>query len=158
MVGFQVNREGGGIAGAVLALGLAAAERLPGTRGRGAIYALLRLMMRTLRVMVAVVIVLLAVAIIIPNFLTPRAVSSMSACVANLKRIEEAKQQWALENNKKPADIPSETDIFGEGRPIRVKPGCPDGGTYILGALSEKPKCTVGPPAHTLDYDPKRFR
>ena len=110
--------------------------------------------MRALKVIAAVAMVLLAVAIIIPNFLEPRSVSSVSACVANLKYIEEAKQRWASENNKKPTDIPSESDLFGEGG----LPGCPAGGSYHLGAVNEKATCTIGPPAHTLDYDRRKFR
>ena len=114
--------------------------------------------MRTLKVIAAVAIVLLDVAIIIPNFLEPRSVSSTSACVANLKKIEKAKQRWASENNKKPTDIPSDNDLFGDGLPIRVKPQCPAEGTYNLGAVNEKPICTIGPPAHTLDYDRRKYR
>ena len=122
------------------------------------VYAL-HLAMRALKAIVAVVMVLLAVAIVLPNFFKPRPAYSTSACVANLKRIEEAKQQWAVENKKRLIDIPSDMDIFGEGRPIRVKPSCPANGTYTLGAVNEKATCSIGPPEqHTLDYDRKRFR
>src|SRR5436189_6483852 len=106
--------------------------------------------MRALKVIVAVIIVLLAVAIVLPNFFKPRPACSTSACVGNLKWIERAKQQWALENKKMPTDVPLDTDIFGEGHTIRVKPICPEGGTYNLGTLNEKATCSIGPPAHTL--------
>ncbi len=106
--------------------------------------------MRALKVIGAAVLVLLAVAIVLPNFFKPRPACSTSACVANLKWIEKAKQQWALENKKMSTDVPLDTDIFGEGRPIRVKPICPEGGTYNLGTLNEKATCSIGPPAHTL--------
>jgi len=121
------------------------------SNGIGAVYALL-IIMRALKVILSFSILLLAVAIIVPNFVKPRAVSAMSACVANLRQIQEAKQAWALETHAKPTDIPVDSDLFGEGRPLRVKPGCPAGGSYTLGALNENVTCTIGPPVHTLDY------
>src|ERR1039458_8348824 len=40
-------------------------------------------------------------AIAIPNFVKARDVSMMNACINNLRQIDAAKQQWALESGKK---------------------------------------------------------
>ena len=71
-----------------------------------------------------------------------------NACVANLKQIEGAKATWALENKKLPTDVPQDSDLFGTNRYLREKLNCSEGGTYSLGAVNEKPTCSI--PGHTL--------
>jgi len=67
-------------------------------------------------------------------------------CVNNLRLIDGAKVTWALEHNKTDADIPTWADIVPY---IGAIPGntnilkCPSGGTYTLGAVSNKPKCSI---------------
>lgn len=70
------------------------------------------------------------------------------ACVTNLKTIEGAKGVWATEWRKTSNDVPTDADLFGPDKTIREKPLCPEGGTYTLGRVGEKPKCTVK--GHTL--------
>ena len=43
--------------------------------------------------------------------LDPRLRSSVNACINNLRQLDAAKQQWALENNKSITDIPSWTGV-----------------------------------------------
>ena len=69
--------------------------------------------------------------------------SPRSACIANLKQIQGAKDQWALEHKKHPTDIPADADLFGQDRYIAVKLACPEGGKYALGAVAEKPTCSI---------------
>jgi chromosome segregation ATPase len=70
-----------------------------------------------------------------------------NACINNLRLIDAAKQQWALEKNK-PADaIPTVQDLlpyFKDGN----FPVCPSGGTYVINAVGELPACSV--PGHVL--------
>jgi len=40
-----------------------------------------------------------AAAIAIPNFIRARTTSQMNACINNLRQIDGAIQQWALENS-----------------------------------------------------------
>lgn len=74
---------------------------------------------------------------------TPR-----NACIANLKQIDGAKATWALECNKQPTDTPLSSDLFGETGYIRVRQFCPAGGAYTIGAVEEKPTCSI--PDHTF--------
>ncbi len=62
-------------------------------------------------IMIVVAIIGLLAAIAIPNFVRARKTSQTNACINNLRQINGAKQQWALENGKKSADIPGNADI-----------------------------------------------
>ena len=72
---------------------------------------------------------------------------AVAACINNLRQIDGAMQQWALENGKTANAIPSLQDIT----PYlmnRVLPACPAGGRYTLNSLSAGPTCSI--PGHAL--------
>ena len=84
-------------------------------------------------------------AIAVPNFVRARTVSQNNACINNLRLIDSAKQQWALENRKTSTDTPAWSDLkpyLGRGR-TGVLPTCPQGGTYTIGKVQEAPKCSI---------------
>ncbi len=71
-----------------------------------------------------------------------------NSCIANLKQIDGAIQQWALENRKVAA---SPVDMRGVVEYLKgsVLPLCPAGGVYRPGpTVSGVPTCTI--PGHTL--------
>jgi DNA repair exonuclease SbcCD ATPase subunit len=75
---------------------------------------------------------------------------AMNACINNLRLIDAAKQQWALENRKQATDTPRAEDLqpyLGHGSNGEM-PTCPDGGVYTFGTVGEKPTCSV--PGHVL--------
>jgi DNA repair exonuclease SbcCD ATPase subunit len=79
-----------------------------------------------------------------------QAVRAQNACVNNLRLIDAAKQQWALENKKQTTDTPAWDDLkpyLGRG-PNGEMPSCPSGGTYTVGTVGERPTCSV--PGHAL--------
>jgi prepilin-type N-terminal cleavage/methylation domain-containing protein len=55
-------------------------------------------------IMIVVAIIGLLAAIAIPNFVRARATSQANACINNMRQIDGAIQQWALENGKQSAD------------------------------------------------------
>ena len=55
-------------------------------------------------IMIVVAIIGLLAAIAIPNFLRARSTSQQNACINNLRQIDGAIQQWALETGAKPTD------------------------------------------------------
>src|SRR5260370_3224 len=69
------------------------------------------------------------------------------SCPAILKRIQAAKEMWAIDHKKADADIPSDSDIFGNSGYMKVKPVCHLGGTYTLGAVTQQPRCSI--PGHS---------
>ena len=86
-------------------------------------------------------------AIAVPNFVKARQTAQKNACISNLRQIDGAKQQWALENKKAETDTPSSADL----EPYLAKkpfPVCPAGGTYTINRVSSPPTCTQ--PGHTL--------
>ena len=102
-------------------------------------------------IMIVVAIIAMLAAIAIPNFVKARTLSQRSACIANLKQMEGAKANWAMELKKANSDIPVDSDLFGSTLYIRVKPGCPANGTYDLTQVDAKPTCTLGTSdGHTL--------
>ena len=91
----------------------------------------------------SVFLVLFAV-IIVPNFVRALTTRSENACINNLRQIDGAKQQWALEYKKGSHYVPSWQDIrpyLGRG-PDSTIPKCPHGGIYTIGKVGEMPKCT----------------
>ena len=76
----------------------------------------------------------------------------MNACVNNLRLLDGAQQQWALENRRNKGDPVTWDDV----KPYIKSPlVCSRGGTYIIGRVGELPRCSTGGD-HTLppDKDP----
>ena len=101
-------------------------------------------------IMIVVAIIGLLAAIAIPNFIKARTTSQMNACINNLRQIDGAIQQWALENNQSstaPVDSAAVTPYLGRGSAGQF-PTCPAGGSYSLSDVSAKPTCNIT--AHIL--------
>jgi competence protein ComGC len=94
------------------------------------------------RCVIVVVLIGLIAAIAIPNFVKARTTKCRSACLANLKQIDGAQQQWALENKKGGKDVPDMQGVvvYLKGS---VLPLCPAGGSYHVGkTVSDPPTCS----------------
>jgi chromosome segregation ATPase len=74
-------------------------------------------------------------------------VAQLNACINNLRQIDAAKQQWALENDKTADAVPSAQDLLPYLSNL-VFPVCPSGGTYTINAVGVPPTCSV--PGHVL--------
>ena len=85
----------------------------------------------------------LIAAIAIPNFAKARQTSQQNACIANLRQIDSAKQQWALEKNKKETDTPTAADLDPYIKGGFDSLHCPAGGEYSINPVGELPTCTV---------------
>jgi prepilin-type N-terminal cleavage/methylation domain-containing protein len=95
-------------------------------------------------IMIVVLIIGILLAIAVPNFIKARETSRAKSCVANLKQIESAKEQWAMDNKKTNGDTPSATDLYGTGKYIKNAPVCPSGGAYTIGTMADRPLCGIG--------------
>jgi hypothetical protein len=84
-------------------------------------------------------------AIAIPNFVKARTTSQQNACINNLRQLDAAKNQWALEKGKKSGDVPTKEDLMPF---LRSWPVCPQGGIYTIGSVGESPTCSI--PGHKL--------
>jgi len=80
-----------------------------------------------------------------------RAFDGQTACIENLRLLQEAKAHWVLEHNKAIWDSLSDNDLFGAGKYLPVKPVCPNNGTYqFTGGLD--PICSWLAYGHTNKY------
>src|SRR6185369_5057959 len=89
-----------------------------------------------------------AIGAILPFLLKERGGDPAPPCCNHLKGIDSAKAFWAMDQRRTTDDIPTDSDLFGHGRPLAEKPVCPQGGKYIIGKVGEKPRCTF--PGHSL--------
>ena len=84
----------------------------------------------------------LMAAIAIPNFVKARDISMQNACINNLRQIDTAKNQWALEHNKQATDTPTESDLTPYLKNHQF-PQCPAGGVYTIGQDFNSPTCSI---------------
>lgn len=66
-------------------------------------------------------------------------------CINNLRMIDGATQQWALENSKLPGDMPEYVALL---QYLQNPPVCPQGGSYTFAGVGKKPTCNM--PEHKL--------
>ena len=95
-------------------------------------------------IMIVVAIIGLLAAIAIPNFVRARATSQQNACINNLRQVDGAKQQWALENKQQDSASPGYAAISSY---LKNEVRCPSSGSgtafnYTIGTVSVRPTCT----------------
>ncbi|MBI4974978.1 MAG: prepilin-type N-terminal cleavage/methylation domain-containing protein [Candidatus Omnitrophica bacterium] len=95
-------------------------------------------------IMIVVAIVAIILAIALPNYLTSSETSKKTACINNLKTIDAAVDQWAIDYKQQEEDIYN----YVKGG----KPKCPSGGTYTIYQVGVKPqvRCSLENEDHKL--------
>ena len=97
-------------------------------------------------IMIVVAIIGLLAAIAIPNFVRARATSQANACINNLRQIDAAVNEWALEQGKKtgdgPASLTSDLTPYIKLNANGSIPSCPAGGSYTVGTVGATPQVT----------------
>ena len=81
--------------------------------------------------MIVVLIIGILIAIALPNFLRARENARLRACVANMKQIQAAIEQWGMET-KASGDTNVPTDLNAYANWLKTIPTCPSGGTYTI--------------------------
>lgn len=94
-------------------------------------------------IMIVVLIIGILLAIAVPGFIQARQTSRKSACIHNLKSIENAKEQWAMDNKKNNGDSAAFTDIVGATLYLKATPSCPASGTYTVNPIGTVPTCGI---------------
>ena len=112
-------------------------------------------------VMIVVAIIGLLAAIAIPNYMRVRETAQANTCINNLRMIDAAKQQWALESKKLGSDDVTYEDIAdflrrGEGGRVLLCPSAGPGSTfddsYTPNEVSTPPVCNTVPETHVLPF------
>src|SRR5688572_25698155 len=78
---------------------------------------------------------------LLPSFVKPRSRAALNTCVANLKQIDGAKEQWALEHQRKTGAPVGFSDIIGTDSYLKNTPQCPGNGIYTVHAIGQPPTC-----------------
>ena len=105
-------------------------------------------------IMIVVSIIGLLAAIAIPNFVRARTRSQTNGCINNLRLLDGAKQQWALEAKQNTNATPTLADLTGY---MKNSLTCPAGGSsatfassYVMNSVGVKPTCRILPATHVL--------
>jgi prepilin-type N-terminal cleavage/methylation domain-containing protein len=106
-------------------------------------------------IMIVVAIIGLLAAIAIPNFVRARNTAQTTACINNLRQIDGAIQQWALEKHKSGDDQVKLDDLKGylgrtQDATINDDIKCPAGGMYSVSTVSSRPQCSLDNLGHHL--------
>ena len=110
-------------------------------------------------IMIVVAIIGLLAAIAIPNFVRARATSQQNACINNLRQIDAAVQQWALEANQAAGATVTEANVspylgrsVGAATFAAARVICPATGTYTVTVANVAPTCSLSaaPTLHAL--------
>jgi prepilin-type N-terminal cleavage/methylation domain-containing protein len=104
-------------------------------------------------IMIVVLIIGILMAIAVPNFIRARDTSRRNICIANLKQLDSAKEQWAMEHKATFGATILMSDIGGSFMKGPVTgPVCPGGGVYTLNTIGTPPECSLAaaPELHIL--------
>ena len=105
-------------------------------------------------IMIVVAIIGLLAAIAIPNFIRARTKSQQNACINNLRQMDGAVQQWALENKAAAHAVVTLPDVqpYIKLTSASALPACPSSGTYAVTFCDVNPTCnkSASPDFHVL--------
>ena len=104
-------------------------------------------------IMIVVAIIGLLAAIAIPNFVKARTTAQMNACISNLRQIDGAIQQWALDTKQGENATVTAADILPY---LNHQVVCPSGGktfadSYSVTTVQAKPTCLRVPTTHKIE-------
>ena len=90
----------------------------------------------------SILVVPMMAAIAVPNFVRARTTAQMNMCISNLRQLDGAKQQWALDNKKPETATPTWQDLEPY---LKRKLECPVGGVYTISTRSVKSRRARSP-------------
>ena len=96
-------------------------------------------------IMIVVAIIGLLAAIAIPNFVKARATSQQNACINNLRQIDAAANQYALESHLSTGatfTYPTALEPYIKLNSTSSIPPCPANGTYSCTTVGTAPTCS----------------
>jgi len=93
--------------------------------------------------MIVVLIIGILLSIAVPNFIKARENTRVKTCIGQLRRIEAAKEQWAMEMKKENGDTPVAGDLVPDY--IKGNQVCPStGNSYNVNPVGTQPTCDYG--------------
>jgi prepilin-type N-terminal cleavage/methylation domain-containing protein len=108
-------------------------------------------------IMIVVALIGLLSAIAIPSWVRARVTSQTGNCINNLRQIDAAKQQWAIETSQSGNSTPLLSDITPY---LKNTVACPSAGvsasfgsSYQINSVANKPVCQIVGATHVLPQD-----
>lgn len=95
-----------------------------------------------IEILIVVMIIGILLAIALPSFFNASERARANACRANLRKIQAAKEQWAIVNRRTGTATPSWAQLVPQF--LQQQPQCPSGGTYTLRNVQTRPTCSIG--------------
>lgn len=95
-----------------------------------------------IEIMIVVLIIGVLLSIATPNFVKTREATRSKSCAETLRKIQTAKEQWAMDNNQPTTATPGTADLAPTY--IKTISQCNSGGTYTIGNVNAMPTCSVG--------------
>lgn len=92
----------------------------------------------------------------VPTFIKARSTAACNPCINNLRQIDAAANQFALEHKLKTGDpikYPDDLTPYLKFNSAGKIASCPEGGVYRIAEVGEIPTCSLGTivtPAHVL--------
>jgi len=104
-------------------------------------------------IMIVVAIIGLLASIAIPNFVKARTTAQMNACINNLRQIDGAIQQWALDTKQGDTATVTPAEILPY---LKNSVVCPSGGktfadSYAVSTVAARPTCLKSPTTHKIE-------
>jgi prepilin-type N-terminal cleavage/methylation domain-containing protein len=99
-----------------------------------------------IEIMVVVLIIGILLAIALPVFTKARETTRTKACVKNLRLIDDAKNQYAMDNKLPSGTQVNLQDLYPQY--LKFIPVCPSGGNYTCNPVGTDPQCSI--PGHDL--------
>ena len=86
-------------------------------------------------------------AVALPNFINARCTSCANACINNLRQIDAAANEFALEHDLHtgaPINFPNDLTPYIKLNEDGKIPSCPQGGIYSIRKVGDAPTCSLG--------------
>jgi prepilin-type N-terminal cleavage/methylation domain-containing protein len=107
-------------------------------------------------IMIVVLIIGILMAIAVPNFIKARENSRRNSCIANLKQIDSAKEQYAMDQKLATGAAITMANLtdptLGYMKGALTGPTCASGGVYTVNVVGTPPTCSLAaaPNLHVL--------
>jgi hypothetical protein len=98
-------------------------------------------MSKPIRFILVVTAVLVGICILLTAFVRSRGTSPLNACRNNLRCIDNAKEQFAVQHNSTNGTVITEADITQFMKGFKM-PICPENGQYRINAYGVSPSCS----------------
>ena len=104
-------------------------------------------------IMIVVAIIGMLASIAIPNFVKARTTAQMNACISNLRQVDGAIQQWALDTKQGDTATVTAAEVLPY---LKNAVYCPSGGktfadSYSVSTVQARPTCLKVPTTHKLE-------